>query len=101
MTTPQASKVITANDLLSGEVVYLTASGKWSPEHGNAIMFNEIDMANARLAGVQVSDNSIVGPYLAGATQDQNQDPSPLHFREIFRTKGPSNRILGKQVSPV
>lgn len=89
--------VITANDLLSGEVVYLTASGKWSPEHSNAILFDETVMANARLVGVQSSDNSIVGAYLAGATQGINLAPSPVHFREIFRTKGPSNRALGKQ----
>lgn len=89
--------VITANDLLSGEVVYLTTFGKWSPEHGDAILFDEINKANARLADVQGSDSSIVGAYLAGATLESNLAPSPVHFREIFRTKGPSNRILGKQ----
>ena len=89
--------VITANDLLSGEVVYLTTAGKWSPVHGDAILFDGIIMANARLADVQVSDSSIVGAYLAGATLERNLVSSPVHFREIFRTKGPSNRILGKQ----
>ena len=89
--------VITANDLLSGEVVYLTASGKWSPEHGNAISFEEIAIANARLAGVHEADGSIVGAYLAGAALERDLAPSPVHFREVFRTKGPSNRALGKQ----
>ena len=97
MKNESSLNVITANDLLSGEVVYLTESGKWSPEHGNAILFSEIDMANARLTDVQVSDNSIVGAYLANATLAHNLTPSPVHFRETFRTKGPSNRILGKQ----
>lgn len=89
--------VITANDLLSGEVVYLTASGEWSPEHGTAILFDEIAMANAHLTDVQTSDNSIVGAYLANARLTHNLTPSPVHFRETFRTKGPSNRMLGKQ----
>ncbi|OUS07405.1 hypothetical protein A9Q96_05680 [Rhodobacterales bacterium 52_120_T64] len=98
MRNKPTQNVITANDLLSGEVVYLMASGKWSPEHGSAILFDHDEAANDRLAQVEGSDSSIVGPYLAGATQTHNQGPSPVHFREIFRTKGPSNRSLGKQV---
>ena len=89
--------IITANDLLSGEVVYLTSSGKWSPDHGDAIAFDEMHLAKAHLDDVQRLDQSIVGPYLAGAAIDGNLAPSPVHFREVFRTRGPSNRALGKQ----
>lgn len=88
-------KIVTANDLLSGEVVYLSASGNWSTLHSDAVVLDDIQ-ADARLAEVQKFDTSVVGPYLAGAAQGDNA-PSPIHFREVFRTKGPSNRHLGKQ----
>ncbi len=98
MKVTNTRNVITANDLLSGEVVYLTKSGNWSPEHGNAISFDETAIANTRLNDVLKTDSSIVGPYSAAATLERDQVPSPVHFREVFRTKGPSNRVLGKQV---
>jgi len=101
MKNGNSQNVITANDLLSGEVVYLTTSGKWSIEHGNAILFDEVALANARLADVQVSDHSIVGAYLAAAMLGRDFAPAPVHFREIFRTKGPSNRSLGKQIRSI
>ena len=100
MTNEATVQIITANDLLSGEVVYLSASGKWSPDHGDAVMFDDIQ-ADTRLAEVQKLDTSVVGPYLAGATQGGGDAPSPIHFREVFRTKGPSNRFLGKQAHAV
>ena len=96
MTIEANAQIITANDLLSGEVVYLSASGDWSPKHGDAVLFNN-DQADTRLNEVQASDQSVVGPYLAGATQGGDA-PAPIHFREVFRTKGPSNRFLGKQI---
>lgn len=99
MTNKATTKIITANDLLSGEVVYLSASGKWSPLHSDAVMFDDIQ-ADTRLAEVQKIDTSVVGPCLAGAARDGNA-PSPIHFREIFRTKGPSNRLIGKQAHAV
>ncbi len=100
MTNEATVQIITANDLLSGEVVYLSASGKWSPRHSDAVMFGGIQ-ANTRLAEVQKLDTSVVGPYLAGARQDVGGAPTPIHFREIFRTKGPSNQFLGKQAHVV
>ncbi len=92
-----ATKIITANDLLSGEVVYLSTSGKWSIRHSDAILFEDKKAANTRLTEVQAQDTSIIGPCLAGATLADNQTPMPVHFREVFRSKGPSNRFLGKQ----
>lgn len=99
MTNEATAQIITANDLLSGEVVYLSDAGKWSREHGDAALLGNVQ-ADARLSEVQKSDPSVVGPYLAGATQ-RDDAPSPIHFREVFRTKGPSNRFLGKQAHAV
>ena len=99
MTAKSAQKIITANDLLSGEVVYLTASGKWSHVHTDALMFDDTK-AGARLAEVQRRDTAIVGAVLAGAAMGAN-GPSPIHFREVFRATGPSNRLIGKQAHTV
>ena len=38
-----------------------------------------------------------VGPYPADAKQGA-RGPEPVHFREAFRTRGPSNYAHGKQV---
>ena len=95
MTHEATAKIITANDLLSGEAVYLSKSGAWSPLHSDAVLLDHTQ-GDTRLAEVQNHNTSVVGPYLADATQGDT--PSPVHFREVFRTKGPSNRFLGKQV---
>lgn len=91
--------VITANDLLSGEVVYLTKSGQWSPNHSDAILIDDISTGNERLDEIQNLDMSVVGPYLADAARSGDDASTPIHFREVFRTKGPSNRLLGKQAA--
>ena len=100
MTREITRKVITANDLLTGEAVYLSASGKWSPHHSDAVLFDDIQ-AEKRLANILQADTSIVGAYLAGATSESGKPSSPIHFREVFRTKGPSNRFIGKQANTV
>ena len=38
----------------------------------------------------------MVGVYLADARLGPN-GPEPIHFREAFRTRGPSNYAHGKQ----
>ena len=38
----------------------------------------------------------MVGAYLADA-QPGPDGPEPVHFREAFRTRGPSNYFHGKQ----
>ena len=34
-------KVVTANDLLTGEAVYLTGDGRWSPTHREAALLTD------------------------------------------------------------
>lgn len=96
----EAAKIITANDLLSGEVVYLTTLDQWSLRHSDANLFEDGTAANTRLNEVQQRDSSVVGPYLAGAALGECNSPKPVHFREAFRMSGPSNRFLGKQSRP-
>ena len=49
----------------------------------------------SRVGDADLSDE-IVGAYLADATSGPN-GPEPVHFREAFRTRGPSNYAHGKQ----
>ncbi len=97
MSRPFTPQVVTANDLRIGDVVYLTAAGTWSREHGEAHLFTDEDSANAALAKAAAQSLVVVGAYLADAKAGPN-GPEPVHFREVFRTRGPSNYAHGKQV---
>ena len=92
-----APKVITANRLREGDVVYLTAAGQWSPLHQEAALFLDPAEAEARLAEADRQRHLVVGAYLADARPGLD-GPEPIHFREEFRTRGPSNYAHGKQV---
>ncbi|MGB2198956.1 MAG: DUF2849 domain-containing protein [Luminiphilus sp.] len=90
----KAPVVITANDLLTGEVVYLDLAHRWSPELSTAKVFNVIDEAEDELATV-FSEAVVIGAYLAEVSTDSKV--TPRHYRETFRHKGPSNYFHGKQ----
>ena len=90
-------KVVTANDLLEGDVVYLTAKDTWSRRLTDADVLTDDADAQIRLIDASTRTSEVVGVYLADvATTDTG--PKPTHFREEFRTKGPSNYAHGKQV---
>jgi hypothetical protein len=89
-------KVVTANELLSGEVVYLTADDRWSPLHREAELLTDEAEAQLRLLKAEGQSLVVVGAYLADAKPGPN-GPEPIHFREVFRTRGPSNYAHGKQ----
>ena len=88
--------VVTANDLLSGDVIYLTPQGDWSRIHAKAALFTDHSAAEAALATAQAQTGLLVGAYLAAARRGAN-GPEPTHFREAFRARGPSNYPHGKQ----
>lgn len=81
--------IISANDLLSGAVIYMTKSGTWVTSMCEAEFIDDQDRAEARLAAAEAQPEIAVGPYLAPA--DNGPDgPRPNHFREAFRAAGPS-----------
>ena len=90
-------KVITANRLREGDVVYLTADDQWSPHHHAAELITDDAHAQMRLLFAAGQRLLIVGAYLADAKPGPH-GPEPVHFREEFRTRGPSNYAHGKQV---
>lgn len=88
-------KVITANDLLDGDVIYLTANDQWTRHHAKAELIDDEAHAQLRLLEATRAKNA-VGAYLADARMGSG-GPEPVHFREAFRTRGPSNYAHGKQ----
>ena len=88
-------KVVTANDLLKGDVIYQTATG-WTRGLANAEILTDEAHADLRLieGSQQIAD--VVGVYLMDVALDGTA-PQTTHFREAFRAKGPSNYVHGKQ----
>ncbi|MGL6208375.1 MAG: DUF2849 domain-containing protein [Paracoccaceae bacterium] len=95
--TPQ---IVTANDLRLGDVVYLTADDRWSRHHFEAELIEDEAHAQMRLLHGAAQRQTVVGVYLADAKQGP-KGPEPIHFREAFRTRGPSNYAHGKQADNV
>ncbi len=89
-------KVVTANRLREGDVVYLTADDRWSLLHSEAELIEDEAHAQLRLLHAASEKLLVVGPYLADARAGAH-GPEPIHFREAFRTRGPSNYNHGKQ----
>ena len=89
-------KVVTANALLEGDVVYLTADDRWTRRHEDAELIEDEAHAQMRLLHAAAQKLLVVGAYLADARLGSN-GPEPTHFREEFRTRGPSNYNHGKQ----
>lgn len=88
-------KVVTANDLLKGDVIYQTATG-WTRTLADAEILTYEAHADLRLieGSQQIAD--VVGIYLMDVALDGTV-PQTTHFREAFRAKGPSNYVHGKQ----
>ena len=90
-------KVVTANRLREGDVVYLTADDRWTPLHHEAELIEDEAHGQMRLLDANAQRLVVVGAYLADARRGP-KGPEPVHFREAFRTRGPSNYAHGKQV---
>ena len=91
-------KIATANDLFEGDVIYFTPAGTWSREHSDAAVGMTQDEADALLARADSFPGQVVGVYLADV-KIEGGAPVPVHFREEFRTRGPSNYFHGKQTA--
>ncbi|MEM6577126.1 MAG: DUF2849 domain-containing protein [Pseudomonadota bacterium] len=89
-------KVVTANALIEGDVVYQTADDRWTRDIAEAELLTEEDLAKLRLAQAEGQPEEVVGPYLADAAPSED-GPQHTHFREDFRRTGPSNYFHGKQ----
>jgi hypothetical protein len=94
-------QILLASDLADGEVLFLGASG-WERDHAKARVARDKDEASALEAfgRAEIAANRVVDVYLADVEVDRKGVPTPLHYREKMRIKGPSVRPdLGKQAS--
>ena len=96
MSVTPISKVVTANDLRSGEVIYLRFPHGWTPELNKASVITDDDLAQAGLAFAKGQANVVVGAYLSDVVAEID-GPKASHFRDTFRSNGPSNYRHGKQ----
>ncbi len=92
-------KIVSANRLLDGIVVYLTAQDTWSEDVTQAAIA-ESDEEVKRLEGLAdqaVADNLVVGPVV-GAINRDGAKVIPIRNMERIRSLGPTIRPdLGKQ----
>ena len=94
---PFTPKVVTANALLEGDAVWLTADDRWTRDMAEAELIEDEAMAEDRLS-VRHRSARPRGRRLPGRCESPaNNGPEPTHFREAFRRKGPSNYAHGKQ----
>ncbi|MFO1125450.1 MAG: DUF2849 domain-containing protein [Methylocystis sp.] len=92
-------QILIASNLTDGEVVFLGPSG-WERDHRRArIARNAEEAAALEASGKRdISANRVVDVYLADVEIGGDGVPTPLHYRERMRVKGPSvRRDLGKQ----
>lgn len=89
-------KVVTGNALIEGDVIYMTADDDWTRDLAKAELLTDEATARLRLLMAEGQPDQVVGVYLADAIPGAN-GPEPVHFREDFRRKGPSNLFHGKQ----
>ena len=95
--------ILLANDLLDGDVVFAFIDGAgplaWTRDPALALVAAD-DTAAEKLeafAAAELRDNKVVDAYLVDVAIESGS-PVPRHFRERFKTLGPSNRPdLGKQ----
>jgi len=85
---------VTANLLLSGDVVYLGKAGQWIGDITHAVFFDQELKAQeiAQELGATAA-HKIVGVYLIAL----DKKGLPLSTKEQLRAAGPSNYFHGKQ----
>jgi hypothetical protein len=85
---PKHPQVVTANRLLEGDVVWLTADDRWTTRVAEAELIDDPAIAEARLLDAMGQADAVVGAYLAGMGEGPS-GPEPVHFREATRIGGP------------
>lgn len=84
-------KIASANDLMTGLVMFLGTDG-WVWRHQDAEIAHDPEAAGALLARAEAQPLKAVGPYLIDVALDARGIPQPVHQRERMRSFGPSIR---------
>lgn len=94
-------QILVASNLADGEPVFLGLEG-WAREFRRARVAREPEEAAALEAfgKSEIAANRVVDAYLVDVEIGADGAPTPLHYREKIRAKGPSVRLdLGKQAT--
>jgi hypothetical protein len=93
-------RIITANHLIGGDVVFLAENG-WSPNVDRALVADDettLATLEKRAADAEAM-NIVVGAYTVEVRREGSRIV-PLHYREVMRTRGPTVRPdLGHQAT--
>lgn len=86
------TRIVTANRLRDGYVVFLTTEGAWSEKTEAAAVAKTTEQEEALLAQAQASVRAchVVDPTVIDV--DQADTSAPLRFRERIRRAGPTVR---------
>ena len=91
-------KVLSANRLLDGEVVFLDRNGVWSPRIDDALVAVKAGEATLKALGERAVKARIVTALEIIDVEAKDGAVRPLHIRERIRALGPTVRPdLGKQ----
>jgi hypothetical protein len=96
---PPLPAILIANDLLDGDVVFRSADG-WTRDPARALVAEDAGTADRLEAEGKAAfaAREVIDVYLVDIARDPDGVPIPRHFRERFKTLGPSHRPdLGKQ----
>ncbi len=84
-------RIVSANDLMDGDVVYLDAGGAWTRRLSEAAVAETPEASEVLLERAAAQPHRIVGAALAEVERTP-QGPRPLHYREATRATGPTTR---------
>ena len=86
--------MVTANDLFSGEVLYLAGPRTWSSVPEEGLILSSFDEAQTHAAQSNLQEaGHIVGAYVVGLTDERLL----ISFKERVRATGPTHYFHGKQ----
>jgi hypothetical protein len=94
-------KVVSANRLLEGDAVWLTEDDRWTPDMAEAELIEDEAVAQLRLLFAKGQPAVVVGVELVDAGRGPDGLPVATHFREAFRTHGPTNYAHGKKAEGI
>ena len=80
-------KILTGNDLVTGDVIWWTGTG-WSRHVGEAA---DVADKGEILAKSEEAARRVNGPYVIDATESPN-GPVPAHIKDRIRASGPTVR---------
>ena len=86
------TQIISANDLMDGDVVYLDADGGWTRALSNAALITDKERAKTLLAEAKRQPGTVIDPYLLDVIAEPGRT-TPMHIRERLRESGPSFRL--------